>query len=813
MLDLLELKENQLAFINGVMLRKYAYKEYDEVSWNDIVQRNICAITGSEGYNKLFEKSERFFNDKYDKQAFKGLITYLLSSKKIMFAGSILSGLGAPIRTSLSNCYVVPILADSLEGVFTFVKEIAKTYAYRGGVGTDATILRPEGTRINNSGETSPGPLVFLPIFSYVTNMIKQKDRRGACLVLLDYRHPDILKFVKCKSHTAEIYKDLGIRTDTVDLSGMNISVKVSNELFEAFDKDEEIELIFPDFEQNMDIYNREWNGDLNLWLDKGYPVKVYGKIKARELVNAIASSAHACGDPGVVYWDNVMENSTTAFVPDGVPIAMNPCGEQVLAPYMNCLLTAIPLHKYVDNPWTSNSEFDFEKFQRSVEVLTILSDLFIDLNEHPLAVQNDIDRYFRKIGIGITGLADALAMLGLEYGSVEALKFTSDIARLLTETSFLTSCRLAYILGPAPVLSPDNRKKFIKQPFIRKIIEDIFSNDLLNRGSFIFSDEFNFNTKQNLIDFILTHGVRNTAYTTCQPAGSISIICDNCTSGIEPLFMVSYKRHSQFCGEGNLIVHYPLLEYLIKNDIKVSSVSELETIAKNLNYITSHEISYTSRIKTQAAIQEWVSDSISSTINLPSTSKVEDIVDIYYQGYKSGLKGVTIFRNSSGKGVLESVSNPSSDSSVSLFKAPEEIKSRRYIESWNGVKFYITVSESDDGRPVEVFANLPKAAGINANGIFDEDMFLKRYSDKEAICRLVSLALRAGVPLDEVVKQLDKSSFSMFDLPGIIKRILSKYLDDKQVVTKYVCPNCNSPLHLSSGCFICMDCGYSRCD
>ena len=474
-------------------------------------------------------------------------------------------------------------------------------------------------------------------------------------------------------------------------------------------------------------------------------------------------------------------------------------CGEQPLQKWGNCLLGAITLHKYVKNPYTSDAEFDNDLFLEDIAKGLTLLDAIIDINVHPLVEQTKTDQYSRRVGQEFTGLADMLAMLGYEYGSEESCEYIDSLFFHKTIEEIKTSIHLAKEKGCAPCFkTKTSREKFIDQPYMQRIFHRMLPNP-----------------REILKKEILLNGLRNSAFNTVGPTGSLSIIADNCTSGVEPLYSLEYIRKTRVEGSEEVrVIHYPLLKY-IGPDILKSTKDELK---KKYKYKEAHELNSLDRIRIQATIQQWTDSSISSTLNMSNSCTIEDIYTVYLDGYKNNLKGMTVYRDGSKEAVLSTVNNDK--------PKKEELdgtqRAYRYVEFWKGIKVYITVTIDENDKPLEVFANVPYEAGVDENGNYSATFFNERLGYWNSICRLVSLSLRSGLELQEIVRQLEKSCPSMTELPNILRRVLQKFItttDEEQVKIKtgeskgIYCFTCKTHgVVFRAGCKICINCGYEMC-
>jgi len=771
-------------FIYDVLKKKYL--KNNEKTLNDIFTMRIIPFL------ETIEPNKNYINE----------IRNCFLNRYIIPGGSILSSIGSTRNVSFSNCYATAIEEDSLEGIFTAIQDTALTLASRGGSGTDITILRPKGSPVNNAAIESTGAVSFMPMFSNLCVLIGQKGRNGAAIITLDIRHPDTIDFINCKTHPELVFKHDELTNYYPDISHANISLKITDGFMKAIKEDKDWTFIFPDI--TFEKYDEEWDGEFDKWLAKGYPVKEYGTIKARKLLMMIAESSWGSGDPGVTYIDNVKNYSTGLFDSKLTPTHLNPCGELTLAKFNNCLLSALILPSFVKNPYTEDAIFDIDSFLDAAKCNVIFLDNLIDYNNHPLQKQIEADRYSRRVGCEITGLADMLAMLNMRYGSEESLIFLDDILYSKAMEELKTSIRLAREKGPAPCLkTKKSRKLYIKQPYIQRLLNNTLKGN-----------------KHKVINDIMKYGIRNSAFNTVGPTGTLSIIAGNISSGIEPVFALEYYRKTRSLDKKEYrLIHYPLAKHVGPDILKMDK----ETIKKKYHYVESHEINYLDRIKVQSTVQKWIDASISSTINLPNDITIEKIYDIYLKAYEHKLKGVTIYRDGCKTGILST----SQDQNTEIL-SPEQIKKHlegikqnisrnckayRYIRNWEKIKIYITVTVDKKGKPIEIFANLPH--------LQDHDKFIEMKSYWDSICRLTSLLLRLNTPIPEIIKQLEKSSISMVELSSIIASILKGFVnvelisnnDDNSNTSLNICPDCgNNSLIFSGGCNYCQQCGYSTC-
>lgn len=565
-------------------------------------------------------------------------------------------------------------------------------------------------------------------------------------------------------------------------------------------------------FDSIKSVYNVIWDGDYARWQELGLPLKEYETVNARKLLEEVSTSAWQSGDPGILYQDTTQRNTPGTFI-DPLrlkPMSTNPCGEQALGYWNNCLLGAMVLYRYVVNPFTKEARFDVDLFQDDLARTMAFMDTMSDFNQnkHPLQKHRDADKYGKRIGIEFTGLGDMLAMLGMRYGSEESIAFIKEILRDKAVTEISISADIAERFGVVEALEdPAARKRFLDCPYIERL-----------------------GLPKKLQKKIMKGGLRHTAFNTVGPSGSISIMSDNCTSGIEPAFLFSYTRETRLeAGKVFEFIHMPPLKWMLEtNQEHLFGKYTAMQLKEKLNYVQADELDYMDRIRMQAAIQQYTDSSISSTVNLSEETPKETIFQIYLEAWKQGLKGVTIFRNGCKKGVLSKKEETKEGDPTMLGQTPSLVerelgdieRAERHRVMWKGSKMYIIVSLDDSGNPIEIFVKLPKEAGMTGDGFYNEQVFQEKYSLWETITRLASMLLRVGMPIDRILTQLDRSSYNIIDAAAIISRILRQYIsldmDDQTIVSKglgALCPECGKKAYVpEGGCKICKACGYTTC-
>ena len=751
----------------SVLQNKYLAPE--EKSPEDLWHRLAKAMAGLEDKPEVWE--DRFYT--------------ILHDFRFVPGGRIMHGAGREdIKTTLNNCYVVGIKKDSINAIYDAIIQEAKTYKYGGGCGHDLSVLRPKGSSIDGTGGESCGPVGFMNLFSENTNTIAQHGRRGANMQTLRVDHPDIAEFVD-------------VKLDLSKVKYSNISVLLTHEFMEAVELDTDFEL--------------RWND------------KVYETIRARELWDKIINAAHASAEPGIIFWDTMVDYHNAEYC--SPLVSTNPCGEQPLPDGGACNLGAINLALFVN----TDGEFLWDEFNDTIRLSVRYLDNVIDYNvdRHALEDQKNNALGDRRVGLGILGLADMLMLRGIKYDTDEALEAVEEVMEVLSGTAYKTSIELAKEKGSFPNYQWNGYKK---SKFIKNLPEDI-------------QDE------------IKTHGIRNATILTVAPTGSGAIVAQ-VSSGVEPIFNVSYKRrvkkNSGFGEEFDefKVVHPTILKKYGTDEDLPDSV------------ITAHDIDPYFRVKMQGTIQRYIDASISSTVNLPEDVDVQTVANIYQAAYKAGLKGITVYREGSRDGILISDKKDEKTTAAAevapaldpeLVLNPPSLRPRLRPKDTFGVThrirtgegtLYITINHDENGL-CEIFTTIGKAGGNAA-------------AQAEAISRLISLSLRSGMDVTEIIKQLKgisgpnpvwENGQLILSTPDAIGKALEQHMsefeknqanseqtfgmaesseaaDEEQGAhfnmvetsngsspkTMETCPECGLTISHEGGCLLCHNCGYSKC-
>lgn len=709
----------------------------------------------------------------------------ILFDFKFLPGGRIMHGAGrddAQRRPTLSNCYVVPIETDSLDGIYKCLNESAMVYRTGGGVGTDISILRPKGSPVNATVDKSPGATAFMNLLSESTNTISQAGRRGALMLTIRIDHPDAVDFITIKNDS---------KREKVKYA--NVSVLITHEFMDALLNNQDFEMKWPCIPgQKTDIPPTE-------------PVK----ISAKTLWQSIIDSAHASAEPGIIFWDTMREYHNVEYAN---PLSStNPCGEQPLAAFTACNLGNLHLAKFVNE----KGEFDFNDLRKTTKIATRFMDNVIEYNMdyHALAKIKKAVASDRRVGVGITGLADALVKMELKYDSQESLKKTKEIMVVIRDTCYETSIELAQEKGQFPIFDWSGYKK---SKFVQSLPKKI----------------------QNRIK---ESGIRNATLLTVPPVGTGSIVAET-SSGIEPIFCTSYTRRvKNHDGESfrEYKVFHPLVKELFGDD---DNLPEYIT--------TAHDVDPFFRVKMQGVIQKYIDTSLSSTVNLPQDVTKETVANIYIAAYKAGLKGITVYREGSREGILktEKFTQVHEDKHGYHPRTRPKVTSgiTERIRTGEG-SLFVTINEDKDGI-CEIFSTIGKAGG-NAP------------AQTEAMSRLISLALRSHVDPAEIVDQLKgisgpspvwENGELILSTPDAIGKVLERYLirkgemqDPKEKIAKLsagrkgngeasqaqekkmpgietndssfvtetsACPECGASVAHEGACLTCYNCGWSKC-
>lgn len=733
--DAMNLPAETVKAFGGDDLRARVF--YEKYALRDS-EGNITEKTPDQMWRRVAREISSPEEKKEKRKQWEGNFHWLLSDFRFIPGGRILFGAGQKRRATLLNCYYMPIKEDSIEGIFEWCKEAARTYSFGGGVGTDISILRPKGTPVNNSAIYSTGAVSFMDLLSTTTGTIGQAGRRGALMITIKVDHPDIMDFLDVKNDEARSKVQFA-----------NISVKVDDKFMEAVERDGDYELSF-----------------------SSEKIEMTRTVRARDVWKKLVSSAHSSAEPGLIFWDTVKKYSPTEY--NGMEVnGVNPCSEQALEDYGNCCLGNVNLSMFVKNAFEEDAIIDWENLEKAFQYGVRFLDNILDYNaeKHPLVFQTDASSRSRRIGVGFTGLGDMLAKLNIKYDTDEGVKFTDELFEYIKNTVYEASSDLAKEKGSFPTF---DLKTHLDNPFLKSMDE-------------------------NILNKIEEQGLRNACILTVPPVGSGSVLAGT-TSGVEPIFALSYLRRSESLSAEEFKVYHPLVtQYMEK--FGLDDESDLPD-----TFITSHQIKPEIRVRMQAAIQKHIDSCISSTVNLPRDASLQDVENIYFLSWKLGCKGVTVYREGSREGVLiteEETKEKAKEESTSLHRdegmstTHSNLTSSPHPPPNEGVKpvtrppvlqgfteaiktgygnLYVTVN-IHDGKPFEVFVQIGKSG-------------FTTMADAEATGRLISLALRSGVDVRDVVEQLEAIGGSspvfsegnlIMSVPDAIAKVLRKHFVKKK--------------------------------
>ena len=532
--------------------------------------------------------ADRFFN--------------ILQDFKFLPGGRIQAGAGTARKVTLFNCFVMGRIDDSIPGIFRALQEGAVTMQQGGGIGIDFSTLRPRDTRAKGAGSIASGPVSFMQVWDAMCGTILSTGtRRGAMMATLRCDHPDIGEFVAAKQQAGRLRR-------------FNLSVQVTDAFMTAVRSDADWPLVFPAaaFEGEGETVVREWPGSAG-------PVfcRVVRRVRARQLWDLILRSTYDYAEPGVLFIDRINQLNNLWYREQ--ISATNPCGEVPLPPYGACDLGSLNLTRFVLSPFTPEARIDFGGLAETAQIAIRLLDNVIDASLFPFPQQAENAHGSRRIGLGITGLADALVMLGLTYGDGRSLAVAADVMRHICHTAYRVSINLAQEKAGFPYFERD---KYLQGVFIRSLPDDIKNG-------------------------IATHGIRNSHLIAIAPTGTISLLAGNVSSGLEPIFAASYVR--KVLAEDGMPKEFVLTDYALA---LWRATTGAPTPAPD-GFVTTADLSVSTHLAMQAALQPFVDNSISKTINVPENYPFDDFKRIYDLAYDMRLKGCTTFRPNPVTGVV----------------------------------------------------------------------------------------------------------------------------------------------------------------
>ncbi len=831
-----EAHEGSLKYFNGdelaarVWINKYALKD----SYG-----NIYECTPDDMHHRLASEIGRIEKRYPNPLSHDELFDLMKGFKYIVPQGSPMTGIGNNFQiASLSNCFVIghegP--SDSYGGILKIDQEQVQLMKRRGGVGHDLSHIRPTGSPVLNSALTSTGVVPFMERYSNSTREVAQDGRRGALMLSISIKHPDAEKFIDAKLEAGKV-------------TGANVSVRIDNEFMQAVLDGKKYVQQYP-VDSDKPSFTKEIDAE-----------KLWGKI---------VHNAWKSAEPGILFWDTVSNESVADCYADMgfKTVSTNPCGEIPLCPYDSCRLLAVNLYSYVDNAFTKDAVFNWDKFKKHIGLAQRMMDDIIDLElekinaildkiisdpedediKHvEINLWENIKRKAlegRRTGVGITAEGDMLAGLGLRYGSEDAIDFSVEVHKTIAVEAYRSSVSMAKERGPFKIF--DSRKEK-DNPFIARIGKE----------------------DPQLLEDMAKYGRRNISLLTIAPTGTTSLMTQT-TSGIEPVFLPVYKRRRKVnpndqditvnftdevgdSWEEYNVFHHNFLTWVKVNgmdpeEVKNAPDAELQKLIEKSPYYkaTSNDVDWISKVKMQGRIQKWVDHSISVTINLPKDIDESMVGGLYVEAWKSGCKGVTVYRDGSRTGVLISNDSGEEENHTLPNKRPREIDAD-ILTFRNNSEEWIAFLGLIDGKPYEIFTgkkeddNFPIPKSVEKGKIIklkDEDgvtrydfQYIDRYGYKVTMgglshqfnkefwnyAKLISGILRHGMPIANAVNliaslRLDDDTINNWSAG--VARVLKKYIDDDtKAPSGTECEVCGSHnVVYSEGCLTCKQCGSSKC-
>jgi ribonucleoside-diphosphate reductase alpha chain len=735
---------------------KYRFKTADGMAIDETVedswQRVATALAALEKTPSDWQ--EKFYN--------------ALKDFKFLPAGRILAGAGTKRRVTLFNCFVMGTIPDSMGGIFDSLREAALTMQQGGGIGYDFSTIRPQGADVESVAADASGPLSFMDVWdSMCRTIMSAGSRRGAMMAVLRCDHPDIEAFIEAKQ-------------DAARLRMFNLSVLITDDFMDAVKADKSWDLVFAG--------------------------KTYKTVSARVLWDRITRSTFEFAEPGVIFIDRINRLNNLNYCE--TIAATNPCGEQPLPPYGACLLGSINLARLVVNPFEKGARLDEAQLADLVKTAVRMMDNVVDASGFPLEEQKAEAMAKRRIGLGVTGLADALLMVGLRYGAKDAADQTESWLKQIARAAYLASADLATEKGAFPLF---DRDKFLASPSL-----DHMGDDVRNA--------------------IAEKGIRNALLTSIAPTGTISLYAGNVSSGIEPVFAYAYNR--KVLQKDGSRTEEEVVDYAVQMWRDKFGDKPLPD-----HFVDAQSLKPLEHVAMQAAAQKWVDSSISKTINCPEDISFADFKEVYAQAWESGCKGCTTYRPNDVTGSVLSVAEaPKTDTSADVvyiaepLGRPEALEGQTYKIKWPESEhaIYITVNDvllNGHRRPFEVFINSKN---------------MEHFAWTVGLTRMISAVFRRGGDVSFVVEELK----AVFDprggawmegkyVPSILAAIGS-VIEQHMISIGFIeegghlkadphpnaeavavgerprgaaCPNCGQyAVQMVEGCKTCLECGHSKC-
>lgn len=819
----------------NVWINKYALKDSDG---------NIYESNPDQMHRRLSAEIARVETKYPNSYSEEEIYQVLKDFKYIVPQGGPMTGIGNDFQiASLSNCFVIGSdgESDSYGGVMKIDEEQVQLMKRRGGVGHDLSHIRPKGSPVKNSALTSTGIVPFMERYSNSTREVAQDGRRGALMLSVSIKHPDAEQFIDAKM-------------DGTKVTGANVSVRIDHDFMKAVKSG-------TPYTQQYPIHSTE--------------PKFTKEVDAKKIWDKIIHNAWKSAEPGILFWDTIINESIPDCYADlgFKTVSTNPCGEIPLCPYDSCRLIAVNLYSYVENAFTPSATFNYQKFNKHVGMAQRIMDDIVDLELEKInrivdKIEADPENIElkrtelnlwkkiktkciqgRRTGVGITAEGDMLAALGFKYGTSDATDFCEDIHKKLALAAYRSSVDMARDRGSFPIFDAIREE----------------NNPMINR---LRAED------EQLYTDMVKYGRRNIALLTIAPTGTTSLMTQT-SSGIEPVFMVSYKRRRKVnpndkqvkvdfvdevgdSWEEYHVFHHKFMTWLTANGYNADEVSKMEEtqlneiIAKSPYHgATANDVDWVEKVKLQGKVQKWIDHSISVTVNVPNDCTEDLVSQIYQTGWESGCKGITVYRDGSRSGVLIANDKKESNeeaiytfSETNATKRPDKLEAE-IIQFNNESEKWIAVIGLLDGRPYEIFtgaakesfsilSHVQKGWVIKEKAEDGKTRYDFQYEDSHGYkttieglsrtfnqeywnyARLISGVLRHGMPLSFVVDMVDNLHLNDETLntwkKGVV-RSLKKFIPDGTKPAENVCPSCKEPsLVYEEGCLNCKSCGHSKC-
>ena len=781
--------------------------------------------------------------------------------KYVIPAGSVMAGLGAEKPVSLSNCFVLPSPEDSYSSIMMTRLNQAELMKRRGGVGYDLSKLRPRGAAVNNAAVTSTGAASFMDVCSDVTNEVAQQGRRGALMISMDVRHPDVEEFIEKKQ-------------DLTKVTGANVSVQVTDDFMKSVENDETYLLRWPvdagineeltEKANGICIWEQEYgklykmvyvDNEFSSHVKQGY----MKKVRAKEVWNKIIHCTWNTAEPGVIFKDRMVK-----FSPDGLyekyrGVSTNPCGEIFMSGNESCRLIAINMLSFIDKPFTKDAKLNVNRVYDTTYDAMRLGDDLVDLENEAVRKILDVvkdDKYAvdvwtgilekgengRRCGLEFTAMSDMCAAMGYKFCTKESNEFIEKVCKLMMSAVLDCQTDMAIERGTFP--------DYDKELETNNNIKDEWGTPYHNEWfRFIYSEY------PGRYEQMKNNGRRNISFTTAGPTGTISMLTQT-SSGIEPVFMPYYVRRRKCVTADDrvdytdklginftefVIVHPQLKKWAEANMPELLSKfdelteNEWEEIYKQSPWYGScaQDIDWQKRVEVQGIVQKYlITHSISSTVNLPNDVTEEEVSNIYMEAWRNGLKGITVYRDGSREGIMIKKEQKKEDdkfeSYVNAPKRPKTLPADFYSTKVKGEVFYVMVGLYKN-KPYEIFVYrsennkiIPQHKGtitkikksvykFESENIVIENISSKLTTEELATALYSSMLMRTGANLKYIIKTAQKVDDNITSFTSAMVRILRKYEKD-EVLEGEKCPDCGGKLIRENGCIHCIDCGWSRC-